>query len=276
MYRIPLSVKALIGILAMATPALAQRGQMSPQMQRGPMQRPEPNAGGYLPWVGYGFAPTYTAPSNNTQQAETVNLAPAQGEAAFADTIFSNRWADLQVLIDRARKDFEISDDYLSARNDAEQAQQAYDVAVDSVMSRLLNDADYKSLIEKKTEEKIALTQTPIGSGIRNAVANEKLRYGSMASQMEAVALANDSAVQDARSRMISADQNLRMKVKQFESDLYKRPEIVAAKQQMEVARANKSGADSYLDGMYLLRADQLFINDNLPGNSVYFTPGWW
>jgi hypothetical protein len=276
MYRMPLTVKTLIAILALAAPAFAQRGSMQPQMQRGNMQRPQPNAGGYLPWVGYGFAPTYTIPANNGQQAQVVNIAPAQGEAAFADTIFSNRWADLQVLIDRARKDFQMSDDFLSAKADADQAQHAYDVAADSVMARLQNDADYKSLIEKKTEEKIALTQTPVGSGIRDVVANEKLRYGSMASQMEAVALANDSTVQDARSRMISADQNLRMKVKQFESDLYKRPEIVAAKQQMEVARANKAGADSYLDGMYLMRADQLYINDNLPGNNIYFSPSWW
>ena len=45
-----------------------------------------------------------------------------------------------------------------------------------------------------------------------------------MVTQMEAVALTNDSTVQDARGRLVSADETLRLKEKQFELQLYNRP----------------------------------------------------
>jgi hypothetical protein len=96
-----------------------------------------------------------------------------------------------------------------------------------------------------------------------------------MATRLEAVALSNDPAVQDARMRLVSAHERLSLKEKQFESQLYHQPEVVAARQQMETARADKAGADGYLRGALVTRADQLNLNyQSISGNNVYWAPG--
>ena len=81
-------------------------------------------------------------------------------------------------MVDRARKDFQISAEYITAQNDLADAQHAYDAAVDTVLARLQTDQQYKNLIEKRTQEQIALKSTGIGTGVRNSVATEKLHYG--------------------------------------------------------------------------------------------------
>jgi hypothetical protein len=259
-----LLTSAVLGLLTVgATSALADAG------------RP-PRQGGFLPWQsnGFGFGPVYPAGvSTGPQQAQGYDIAPAMGRAAFAEAEFDNRWADLQVLVDRARKDFQVSAEYMAAKNELTDAQHVYDAAVDSVLARLQSDQQYKDLIEKRTEEQIALKSTGIGTGLRNSVATDKLHYGSMVTQMEAVALSDDSAVQDARGRLISADETLRLKEHQFESQLYNRPEVAAARGEMETARANRAGADGYLHGAYITRADQLNLSvQSNSGNNVFLT----
>jgi len=263
--------------------ASAVCGLLTLGAQRAPadVARP-PHHGGYAPWRGSGFAggaigfgPVYPAgvSTGPQQQAQGYDIAPAMGQAAFADADFDNRWADLQLLVDRARKDFQISAEYLSAKRDLTNAQQAYDAAVNAVLARLQSDQQYKDLIEKRTEEQIALKSTGIGTGLRNSVATEKMHYASMVTQMEALALTNDSAVQDARCRLVSADESLRLKEKRFESQLYDRPEVVAARGQMEIARTNKAGADGFLRGAFISRADQLNLKgQNNSGNNVFLT----
>jgi hypothetical protein len=235
-----------------------------------------PDHNGYLPWHGAGFGPVYPAGASTgpqQQQAQVYDVSPAMAQAAVAEAEFDNRWAGLQVLLDRARKDFQISAEYLAARNDYDAAQRSYDAAVDSVMARLRSNAQYKDLLEKRTQEQIALKSTAIGTGLRNTVAAESMFYGSMATRLEAAALSNDPAVQDARLRLVSAHETLFLKEKQFESQLYHQPEVVAARQQMEAARVNKAGAQGYLRGALITRADQLNQNyQSLSGNNVYLS----
>ncbi len=260
-----LLTSAVLGLLTVgAASALADAGR-------------SPHRGGFMPWQsnGFGFGPVYPAgvSTGPQQQAQVYDIAPALGQAAFAEAEFDNRWAGLQVLVDRARVDFQISSEYIAAKDELTDAQHAYDAAVDAVLARLQTDQQYKDLIEKRTEEQIALKSTGVGTGLRNSVATEKLHTGSMVTQMEAVALTNDPSVQDARIRLVSADETLRLKEKQFESQLYNRPEVVAARGQMETARANKAGADGYLRGAFITRADQLNLNaQNNSGNNVFLT----
>jgi hypothetical protein len=235
---------------------------------------------GYLPWRGggfgaIGFGPVYAANSGSgpQQQAQAYDIAPAMGQAAFANAEFENRWSELQVIIDRARSDFQMSTEYGAAKDELDNSQHAYDAAVDAVMARLQNDQQYKQLIEKRTQEQIALKSAAVGTGLRNSVADAKLRVGSMVTQMEAVALANDSAVQDARVRLTAADESMRLREKQFESQLYNRREIVSARTAMETARVNKAAADGYLRGAYITRADQLGLSAaSNTGNTVFLS----
>ena len=300
-----LTVKLLLGLLAMGsgtamaqnstpqngptqnsvTPGAAGRGMMPGRGMPG--NRPDGrdhrnnnnNNFAYLPWVSGGFGPYYpgdnTGPSQSQQQPQVYDLGPAIGMAAYAETEYDNRWASLQVLVDRARSDFRISDDYLNAKHDLESAQSGYDAAVDSALARLLDDSNYKGLVLKRTQEEVALKQTAMDTPIRDKVAADKMRYGSQISQMEATALANSSDVQDTRTKLVAADEKLRLMEKRFESDLYRRPDVVAARQQMETARVNKAGADGYLTGAYISRADQLDANaQTYTGNTVYMS-GW-
>jgi hypothetical protein len=241
----------------------------------GDVARP-PGQNGYMPWHGAGFGPVYPAGVSTgpqQQQAQVYDISPAMAQAAFAEAEFDNRWAGLQVLLDRARKDFQISAEYLAARNDFDAAQRAYEAAVETVMARLWSDPQYKDLLEKRTEEQIALKSTGIGTGLRYAVAAQSMRYSSMATRLEAAALANDPAVQDARMRLVSAHETLALKEKQFESQLYHQPEVVAARQQMETARVDKAAADGYLRGAQITRADQLNLDyQSISGNNVYLT----
>jgi hypothetical protein len=297
-----LTVKLAIGVLAFAvpaafgqaTPGAARTGpgqggmsqnmpnQMRPGDMRGMGDRHDHGGGGnnfaYLPWVSGGFGPYYPADSGS-QQAQSpqpppvYDIAPAVGMAAYTETEYDNRWAGLQVLLDRARKEFQISDDYLSAKKDFDNAQRVYDDSVASVIEKLMDDPNYKQLVERRTQEQVALKTTGLDTPQRNEVATDKMHYGSQVSQMEAVALANDSSVQDAKTKLVSADENLRLKEKRFEADLYKRPDVAAARQQVEVARANKAGAEGYLYGAYITRADQLDANSQTyTGNTVYYT----
>jgi len=96
-----------------------------------------------------------------------------------------------------------------------------------------------------------------------------------MVTQLEAEALDNDSAVQEAHGRLLAASQNLQLKQEQFESQLYRQADLTAARQQMEIARANRAGADGFLRGALVTRADQLGLNSqNVTGSNVYLT-GW-
>jgi hypothetical protein len=299
------TVKVALGIMTFAAPAaFAQAmssggmnppgrggspGSGSPPMPSHPIadQRPDhrPDHGGnngnnnflYLPWVSGGFGPYYPADSGpqqaSPQAPQIYDIAPAIGMAAYANTEYDNRWSSLQVLLDRSRKEFQISDQYLKAKKDVDDAQANYDAAVDTVLSKLGDDPNYKDLIIKRTEQQVALKSIPVDTGARDAVAEKKMQAGSQVTQMEAAALANDSNVQDSRTKLVNADESLRLLEKRFEADLYKRPDVVAGRQQVEVARANKAGADGYLYGAWISRADQAYANDQTyTGNTVYYS----
>jgi hypothetical protein len=277
-----LAATVVLGIIGLgANFGLADVQQ--PQMSRGQGMMQGGHQGGhhrghhrgdYLPWQGQGFGGYAVGGPSPSQAPQVYDLAPAVAQAAFADAQYDNRWVGLQVMLERARGDFYIAGDYLAARKDLVDAQRAYDSASDEVLSRLANDQKYRELIEQRTERQIALQSAGVGTGLRNVVADEKLRYGAMASHMEAFALANDSAVQDARKRLVAAQDALTMKERLFESQLYNRPEIVAARQSMEMARADKAGANGYLHGAEVTRADQIDANyQSYGGNTIVLSP---
>jgi hypothetical protein len=262
-----LAAAVVLGMMAFgAGPALADMGNPAP---------PQPqHQGGYLPWRSGGFGGYAVMGSSPSQAPQVYDIAPALAQAAFACADFDNRWIGLQVMLVRARGDFFLSSDYLTAHKEVAEAQSAYDSAADNVLARLANDKTYRDLIEQRTQEQVALKSAGPDSGLRNVVAGEKLRYGAMASRMEAFALANDSAVQDARGRLVAAQEALTMKEKRFESELYRQPEIVEARQSMEAARANKAGAVGYLHGAEVTRMDQIDVNSQAyGGNTVIFSP---
>jgi hypothetical protein len=204
------------------------------------------HGGGYLPWHGSGFGLVY--PYDYPSGPSTASQ-PSTPPYDLASADFQNRWADLQVILSRARDDFQISSDYLAARHDYESAEANYEAAVDAVLSRVHADPKYKDLAEKRTEEQVAMKSTGIGTGTRNVIAAETMHYGSLATLMEAQALANDATVADARDRLVSTHEVLSLKEKMFESQLYHQPDVAAAREQMESARASKAGAEGYLNG---------------------------
>jgi hypothetical protein len=243
-----------LGMAALGTLASAAQQGTSGSQGRG---------GGYMPWQGGGFSGPVVYSINSptgpqTQQEPIIDLGPAMGNAAFAAAEFQNRSAALQIMIELARNQFRSSSEMVAAKTELEDAQRAYDDAQETVLAKLRDDPQYKSLLTKRTEEQVALSSVSLDSPMRFEVAMTKLGFGAQVTMLEAKALGEDRAFQDARGRLIAARKNLTGREKQFEAGLYNQPEIAAARQQLETARVNKAAAQAYLVGQEIARNDQL------------------
>lgn len=245
----------VIGLLACATAtSAAQQGAVNTNARGG---------GGYVPWQGGGFGGPVVYSINSPtgpqqQQPQIIDLGPALGNAAFADTEFQNRSAALQIKIQQARYQFRNSTEMTAARTELDDAQRACDDARETVLSKLRQDQQYNSLLAKRTEEEVALGGVGLESPMRFELAKVRLEYGVQITMLEAKALSDDSTFQDARTRLLTARRNLSAREREFASALSNQPEIVAAKQQLEAARANKAAADAFLLGQEIARNDQL------------------
>ena len=81
------------------------------------------------------------------------------------------------------------------------------------------------------------------------------------------------SAVQDARGRLVSADENCGSRKSSLSRSYTIARRSWPRRGQMETARANKAGADGFLRGAYVTRADQLNLNgQSNSGNNVFLT----
>src|ERR1700732_470390 len=113
----------VLGVLTVgAGSALADAPQLRPPQQNSYMPGRGDRFGGIYP-IGVSSGP------QQQTQAQIYDISPALGQAAFAGAEFDNRWAELQVLVDRQRKDFHISEEYTSAKRELDDAQHRYDAA---------------------------------------------------------------------------------------------------------------------------------------------------
>jgi hypothetical protein len=229
------------------------------------------NGNGYRPWtyVDFGYGSPWgsyaSAPpeqsGTDTSAVKVYDIAPAVAEASYAEAEVERTYTNLNLMIDRARKDFETSSDYQAALHELNDAQATYEDAMNRVIDHLMDNPSYRNLIQQRTFQDVVMEGMLPYSGVRTRVAEQKMDYGSQASLMEADALAHDSAFQDAKTRLLSAKQTLWRRQADFNSSLYRKPELVAANQSYQAAKSNCAGAAGYLRGALVTRADQVDIN---------------
>jgi len=203
--------------------------------------------------------PTSIASYGNSGQSSNVyDLAPAYGRAAYFDEQYQRTYADLQMVIERQRKQYLLSDEYRAASKKVADTKAAYDAAREPVLQALIATQEYRDLIEKRTRVSIALQQEKLPMVDVAALAHRKMEYGAAASRMEADALNADATVRQTRADYLAAQADLNDKLAKSDAGLYQQPEFVEAKKAFDFARENRAGAQGVLAGAWISRCDTL------------------
>lgn len=234
-------------------------------------------------------APTpVTQTSQSTKQPAAIyDIAPAMARSAVATVSYDQAYANLRGAVGNAQREFENAPDTVAAKQELDDAMVAYQTVCEPVRAALLDRPEYHSLIEKRTEMEIVISSPDISAAEKTAAATRKMEYASAAARMEANAMANDHAVIDAKLRLDAARQVISEKALRFEIMLGEQPAVAAAQRQFDSAKLNRAGADAYLQGAWITRADSLDADQRrYPGTdtvqyaspvTVYWgNPYWW
>jgi hypothetical protein len=203
----------------------------------------------------------------NKSYNPVYDLSPAMARSSFADSQLDSAYADWSNAILRARMAFENSADYRAAQQELADALSQYNAAKQVAIASVANDATYRDLLQKRTETDVAMTSATTGAE-RIQLAQEKMEYGAAISQMEATAMAKDSAVQSARTRLITAQQSLDAKITAFNVSVSDIPAVASAAKNLQIARANQAAASSALTGAWIAR------NDTVDADYRRYPPG--
>jgi hypothetical protein len=242
----------------------------------------------WSPWTSNNTPPPAQSDRHSTAPA-VYDMAPVVARAAVADAQYDRAVADIAGITAGLRRQFENSSEYLSAQHELDAAKLAYTDASAPVLDALLRDPSYHKLIEQRTQLEIALSDPGLNSDQRLDLATRKMQIATLASNMEMDALNNDPAAHDARIRLIAAQQTFADLKSNFETSLDAQPDLIAARRNLENARINSIGANAYLDGAWVTRADtmdaiqaQYGQNQNQNPNNGYgygyggYPYGWW
>ena len=202
-----------------------------------------------------------TPDNRGTSQPLVYDVAPAFARAATAQAQFDLAWTNMTAAQIRARAQFEHSPEYVAAQRELADAQSAYDGACEAVIADLLKDPAYHKLIEKRTQVQIALDQHPADSADVQAIAHLKMEYSAAASRMEADALAGDSQVQNAKTRLLAGQQVVDSMIQRFEDAFANQPAVAFAWRNYQNAIVNQAGAQGYLQGALITRDDVNNVN---------------
>jgi hypothetical protein len=219
-------------------PALAPQDQTIPQA--GSQQAPNPYAG---------YANGYPAPE---VQAVPVAFARAVTSRAEQDQML----AELHSTVDRIREDFNYSPEMLAATREQDEAYLAYDDARRKVLEKLSEDPTYRAMISlvvtlknKIEDERPGSKPTPEDLERLLATATLKLSYASAASAMEVATLSADADVMQTHARLIEAADKVGVMRADFERQIHRNPEFLAARRNLDDARINRLTAEAFLQG---------------------------
>jgi hypothetical protein len=216
--------------------------------------------GSWAPWTGNNAPPpsASASPSARPTSPLVYDMAPVTARAAVAEAQYDRAIADFAAITAGLRRQFENSSQYVSAQRELDSARSAYNDAVAPLKDALLRDPKYHGLVEKRTQMEIALSDPGLDSDQRLDLATRKMQYSTVVGQMENNAIDNDPVAHDAKIRLAAAQQAFTDLKSNFEASLDSQPELVAARRNLDNARTNAIGADAYLDGAWITRADTI------------------
>jgi hypothetical protein len=199
------------------------------------------------PYSGYGSG--YPAP-----EVEAVPMAYARSVNSRAEQ--DQMLSELHSTVDRLREDFNYSPEMVSATREQDSAFLAYDDARRKVLESLSSDPNYRALIslvvslkQKLEDERPGPKPSPEDLERVLATATLKLSYASAASAMEVAALAADDDVMQTHARLILAGNKVGQMRQDFDREIRRSPEFLAARRNLDEARIARLTADAFLSG---------------------------
>lgn len=195
------------------------------------------------------------------------DLATAMKNVSLARSALESATQNVAAVKADVRAEFDNSQQFLAARQELADARQAYEDAKAPVIAQVQADANYRALIEKRTQTEIELRGVTSRS-LREELAARKLNFSAQAQLMLSEALLGNGDVQNARARLERAQQTIADLRARFNAEFASRPDILAAQKSVEMARANLDAAQAYLNGVLVARSDALTIAaNNAPPN---------
>jgi cell division septum initiation protein DivIVA len=196
-----------------------------------------------------GYPSGYPAPE---VQAVPMAFAHAVASRAEQDQMLN----ELHAAVDRIREDFNYSPEMIAATREQNGAFDAYDQARRNVLEKLSTDPTYRAMIslvvtlKQKLEDERPGKRPSEGELERLlATATLKLSYASAASAMEVASLSADADVMQTHARLIEAADKVGVMRADFEREIHRNPEFLAARRNLDEARINRLTADAFLSG---------------------------
>jgi hypothetical protein len=217
----------------------------APQMGQPPMGSFGGNAGPAAQGAG-------TAQSDFPQDS-VHDWVVASARTARSRAIFHMAEKQLNDSIRDAQWSFEGSKEYKDAMAAEKQAYDAYNAERQRALKSVLSDPKYHAAVQLRDDmaDRIAKVRAiarpnPIPREDLLAMASQKLQYASDAHNMERDALDKDTAVQNARQKMVQANQKVQDLRNAFDSSVRTNSQIVQARHDLEMARVELITAQAY------------------------------
>ena len=250
-------------ISATLSVAIGALSSLAVGQQRPPA--PEPRESGGNDRAGYPY-PT----QQSALDSGVYDLTNVYAQAATARAEERRASSDLNITVIRLKRNFETSPEYKSALQEVNQAHDALDSARKPIFDQVSGDPHYKELSEKREKVSTILSEGNLAPRDVLDLAMRKMMYGSEMRRMESDALNNDSGVQSARNRLVSAQQKVNDLRDKFEGTIYQNPQWAAAKQALENSRVAAAGAEgAQVGAIYTVnQANSADARHSLYGNS--------
>ncbi|HEX4124150.1 MAG TPA: hypothetical protein VHY37_05430 [Tepidisphaeraceae bacterium] len=176
----------------------------------------------------------------------------AATRASMTRAIFGQTEIDLAAAIRRAEEHFDRTKDYQKALDEEQQAYSDYLAARENALASLNGNPRYQELLRMEADLGRRLSAGRQNHDLSHddilAMAELKLSYASEVRAIEVKALDADSAVKDARNKMVATSRTASQMRDDFEDALPDNADVVAARRNMENARIAYLTASAYLN----------------------------
>ncbi|HEY2589138.1 MAG TPA: hypothetical protein VGI81_25570 [Tepidisphaeraceae bacterium] len=213
----------------MVQPPVANMGGNAAGQQGGNAQSDFPAADPLRDWV--------LASARTARTRAMFHLAEKQ----LSDSIRDAQWT------------FEGSREYKDAVAAEKQAYDAFTAERQRALKSVVNDPKYRAAIDLRDEMESRLAKVramarpnPVPREDLLAMASAKLQYASTAHNMERDALEKDSAVQDARQKMVQASSRANDLRNAFDLSIRTNAQIVQARHNLDQSRVDLITAEAY------------------------------
>lgn len=226
-----------------SSPALAPtQGDFNPQTSAPPPPAPMPQRAN-------------TRNSGSDFPEDTVHdWVMANARAAYSRAMLRRAERELDDAVRDVKLSFEQSSDYRKASADETAAYDAYTAERKRALESLSRDPKYQACLDLRDEtgrsiaRLRAMHKSEMPHEILIALASQKLQYATDAHAMEAAVLDHDSALRDARQKMLDASAKVASMRAEFDASIRSNPHILEARRNLEDARVATVASEAYLN----------------------------